>query len=190
MNFWQSFFSFHTVKLLLFITILYLVIYDSFSLTPIMPDISARADFKHYRVVKERTERDAKRLADLQRIQLALERYIKDHGEPPTPKSYQEQDWLNYDTSTDGEFLRFLKPDYLLEVPRDPINEDTGKKTKEEGAEVKYGYFYAYFQGDSKWGEKERDKHFYVLGTFLESGQSQAFLNHEVGYFVGRVLEP
>lgn len=130
---------------------------------------------------RERIDRDRQRIADLKRIQVALERYIADHGAPPPTTSYHEANsWLKFDTSTEGEFLPFLVPDFLPKVPVDPLN--IGTKP------VERGYFYYYYQGDSDWALEEEGKYFYILGTYLENGQSNAFLGHEVGYFLGREL--
>lgn len=130
---------------------------------------------------RERIERDRQRIADLKRIQAALERYIADHGTPPPTASYNEANsWLKFDTSTEGAFLPFLMPNYLPRVPVDPLN--LGQNP------VERGYFYYYYQGDSDWAPQEAGKHFYILGTYLENGQSNAFLGHEVGYFLGREL--
>ena len=74
--------------------------------------------------------------------------------------------------------MPFLTPNYLQSVPVDPIN--AGRDP------VQYAYVYRYYTGDSDWGPGEYGKYFYVLGTYLENGQSGRFLDHEVGYWLGR----
>ncbi|MBI4175371.1 hypothetical protein HY523_02005 [Candidatus Berkelbacteria bacterium] len=130
---------------------------------------------------RDRIKRDQQRIADLASIQNALERFIADHDAPPIPESYGEMNaWHQFDTSTEGRFLPFLVPDYLTAVPLDPINQGTDP--------VDFGYYYTYYPGTSDWGPGEHGRYFYVLGTKLENGQSNRFLDHEVGYWIGREL--
>lgn len=131
---------------------------------------------------RQRRARDQRRIDDLSAIQSALDRYITDHGRPPEPASYGEDNaWRPFDTSSEGDFLSFLVPDYLKRVPVDPINTGTDPG--------QYTYVYTYYDGTSRWGPNEIDRYFYVLGARLENGQGNRFLDHEVWYWLGREFE-
>lgn len=84
--------------------------------------------------------RDAKRLADLNQIYLALQQYFDANGYLPTNASYGEVDPGGWDYSSQGQFLPFLQTGgFFSKVPVDPLNNGTG--------DVFYGgsgYSYAY----------------------------------------------
>lgn len=169
------------LKISFFILILVVIILDNFFNFSISKSVNILFS-KTSRQKREKIKRDEKRIADLHLIQDALEKYIKDNGKPPKTGDYNEiNSWQDFDTSTEGKFMTFLAPKYLKQIPVDPLN--IGQKP------VQHGYFYYYYTGNSQYGEKEKEKYFYILGTFLESGQSKAFLNHEVGYYLGRIIK-
>jgi hypothetical protein len=74
--------------------------------------------------------RDQRRVADLQEIDKALRRYVREIGPLPRPPEYGQGrgpwNWWKdmWDYSSDGGFLDFLVADGILtSVPTDPVNE-------------------------------------------------------------------
>ncbi|HEU4888861.1 MAG TPA: hypothetical protein VFV49_13325 [Thermoanaerobaculia bacterium] len=111
---------------------------------------------------RERAARNEKRVADLQRIKVALEKYLAEVGPLPAPSEYGEaggahpgfwKDWWDVSaTDGDGDKVPFL--DFLVEtgilpaVPVDPVNKPGADGDARGGKQYVYfivpaGYDYA-----------------------------------------------
>lgn len=93
--------------------------------------------------------RDVRRLEDMQRLQLALERYFREHGSwPPAEENLEQGGW---DVSSDGEFIPALARSGCLERSlHDPLDDE------------QYQYRYRVFPAGSH-GSGDRGA-YYVLG--------------------------
>lgn len=110
--------------------------------------------------------RDARRVADCEAIQEAIEQYFQDRGTYPAPK--KNASFGGWDVSHDGNFINGLvERGYLPELPRDPINDDT------------YHYRYYVFARDS-YGCKGTSE-FYVLG--VRNFETGAMVREHEGLF-------
>lgn len=68
--------------------------------------------------------RDARRLADIKTVRLAIEQYYADKGKYPPPN--KNQNYGGWDVSHDGNFIRVLRNEgYLDQDVEDPINDET-----------------------------------------------------------------
>ena len=66
---------------------------------------------------------DERRIADLERIQDAVEAYHKDHG--VWPPAHENPEYGGWDVSQDGDFIpELVAKGYLAEMPADPLNDD------------------------------------------------------------------
>lgn len=88
---------------------------------------------------KEIAARDAERLKDLDVFEAAFASYAKAHHTLPTPKEYGGDDGDNWDVSTKGDFLRFLKGT-LDPIPLDPINKAANDPCHDPNS---YGFAYS-----------------------------------------------
>ncbi len=69
------------------------------------------------------SQRDARRLEDMQRIEAAIARYWTDHG--CFPPAHESPDHDGWDVSTDGDFIPALREGgYLQDAPADPRNDE------------------------------------------------------------------
>lgn len=84
-------------------------------------------------------DRDARRLRDLNTIAAALATYARAHHTLPAPKEYGGNDGDDWDVSTKGDFLRFLKGT-LDPIPLDPINQAANDPCNDPNS---YGYGYS-----------------------------------------------
>jgi general secretion pathway protein G len=109
--------------------------------------------------------RDSDRLADVQTIRAAIERYYADHGEyPPARGSASFGGW---DVSHDGDFIpELVGSGYLSHAPADPRNDDL------------YQYrYYVYRQGS--YGCVGPGS-YYVLG--IKRFETEAYRQRSPGY--------
>ncbi len=97
--------------------------------------------------------RDAKRMGDLQAVQVALELYYNDNGHYPISNCISSPWWNCWGSA--GE-LRLLPSQYISILPQDPSFLDDGNacSTADRGSRL-YGYY-------SDNGQR------YLLATFLE----------------------
>ena len=110
--------------------------------------------------------RDARRLAAIETVRQAVDRYYRDHGEYPAP--HQNASYGGWDVSHDGDFVRVLRDEgYLEEELMDPVNDET------------YHYrYYVYDQGSYGCSGTTR---FYVLG--IRNFESAGFAAQNTGSF-------
>lgn len=94
--------------------------------------------------------RDARRLADMQVIQHAIDQYKEEKGHYPAAN--QNASYGGWDVSQDGDFIPDLVKDgYLKSVPKDPINDEN--------------YQYRYYLYPAGSASCKGDGAFYVLGV-------------------------
>ncbi len=104
--------------------------------------------------------RDTQRQKDLDTIERKLATYVQEHRNLPSPKDYGGDDGDNWDVSTKGDFLRFLKG-FWSSAPIDPINRAVNDPCNDTDS---YGYGYSVTNLESK----DSRKHTYILCTQLE----------------------
>ena len=110
--------------------------------------------------------RDAKRLADINAIETAIERYFHDKG--VYPPASQNGSYGGWDVSLDGDMIpELLKTGYLTEMPADPLNNET--------------YHYRYFVYAKGTAGCVGDGPFYVLG--IKNFETQDFKTRNPGFF-------
>ncbi|HED66321.1 MAG TPA: prepilin-type N-terminal cleavage/methylation domain-containing protein [Planctomycetes bacterium] len=110
--------------------------------------------------------RDARRLADIQRVRNAIEQYHMDKGEYPTPNPSPA--FGGWDVSNDGGFIDVLTEEgYLEEMPEDPLNTPT--------------YHYRYFVYEPGTYACEGKGEYYVLG--IRNFESPEFAREHRGFF-------
>jgi type II secretory pathway pseudopilin PulG len=137
----------------------------SFTLTEVLIVTSVIAivtSFVFALITGRRAEgRDTKRYAEVDTLRTALEYYYYDNKEYP-----QVTDWIKIeeDADAEGPFSQIIKPEYLPQIPRDPLypEERDGKvfsyqyKSADEGQEYKIhielegGGFYEVYSGGGK----------------------------------------
>ncbi len=84
--------------------------------------------------------RDARRLADVEAVRDAIERYYRDKGVYPAPKANAAAG--GWDVSDDGDFIpELVERGYLSAVPKDPVNDDTYHYRYFVYAKGQYGCF-------------------------------------------------
>jgi hypothetical protein len=129
--------------------------------------------------MRERLDRDTRRIEDLKAIQVALDRYASEVGPLPMPAEYREgvgtPSWWGgwWDVSSDSGFLDFLVEDGILEeVPRDPANvaaRDGGPRGGQQ-----YVYFLVPAEYDYAGGACEPSRwHYLIAATDLEEEPSR-----------------
>jgi general secretion pathway protein G len=110
--------------------------------------------------------RDAQRLADITAIHTAIEKYFHDRG--VYPPANQNSAYGGWDVSLDGDMIpELVKTGYLLEMPADPLNNDT--------------YHYRYFVYAKGTAGCVGDGPFYVLG--IKNFETQGFKVKNPGFF-------
>jgi hypothetical protein len=108
--------------------------------------------------------RDTRRTADIATLRLALELYYVDHG------AYPHTGWVNSGTESWDTLSRALKP-HLPEIPRDPINDLSGRV--EQSGDFNYSYYST--ENKSLMGDKDD----YVLVFRLERPKRASFHQEE-----------
>lgn len=102
--------------------------------------------------------RDAKRLADMDAIQNALELYYNDYGVYPNPECFGLPSIANCTSVLEpGNWIPDLMPEYMSVLPNDPIN---------TGGTDPLSYFYTRLPG----AIEDREQYYYLM-TKLESGE-------------------
>lgn len=110
--------------------------------------------------------RDARRLADIQRVRAAIEQYRMDKGHYPAPNPNPA--FGGWDVSIDGGFIDALTEEgYLDATPEDPLNTPT--------------YHYRYFVYERGTYACPGTDSFYVLG--IRNFESADFANEHRGFF-------
>jgi prepilin-type N-terminal cleavage/methylation domain-containing protein len=110
--------------------------------------------------------RDARRLADVQELRAAIERYHADHGTWPAAR--QNEAYGGWDVSLDGDLVPELFAKGYLDQPcEDPLNDD-----------LHHYRYYVYDQG--AFGCKSTSS-FYVLG--IRAFETPDFAAKNEGYF-------
>jgi type II secretion system protein G len=100
--------------------------------------------------------RDAKRLADMDSIQNALELYYHDYGVYPNPECYGLPGIvLCTSILAPSNWISDLMPDYIKQIPNDPVN---------TGGTDPLSYFYTRLPGSIE----DRQQYYYLM-TKLES---------------------
>ncbi len=94
--------------------------------------------------------RDSRRTSDIGTLRAALEFYHIDHG------AYPHIGWANSSTASWDTLGSALKP-YLAEIPRDPINDETGY-VERTGA-----FNYSYYSAENKSSVGEKDDYTLVF---------------------------
>jgi prepilin-type N-terminal cleavage/methylation domain-containing protein len=93
--------------------------------------------------------RDMRRLADIETIKAAIERYCAEHGSPPPAQ--ENASYGEWDVSQDGAFIpELVQRGYLKETPVDPLNDET--------------YNYRYFVYPAGTAGCKATRPFYVIG--------------------------
>jgi general secretion pathway protein G len=113
-----------------------------------------------------KTARDARRLADVKAVRVAIEQYRLEKGAYPAANA--NSSYGGWDVSNDGDFIRVLRDNgYLDEDAVDPINDAT----------FHYRY-YVYAKGSYGC---ESSSEFYVLG--IRNFESEDFAVKNRGWF-------
>lgn len=90
----------------------------------------------------QKRARDARRADDINSLRSLILSYEAVNETLPNPQEYNESNSAGYDTSASGDWLPFLRDVMNGEIPKDPLNNETGHPV--DGG--KFTYFYTCYR--------------------------------------------